>query len=328
MRTFLILLGVGLIPAAATADDGDDTLRAYLAKSDVVVLGEFTSDLDGVTGEAGVVHYAADFKIARLLKGEARGERRVGGTLKVTVVRFEAVPEDRTPELKKGGKAILFLKATHVTADVWFGVQRPSPWMAKSLTRLAAEKAAKGDPITAEMRAALERANKAHAGMDRKALDEAIEDLHREIAKHDAKVFVPLAIPCLMALAPKETRTRTVLRKALAEGWLAEPTARALLVQAGDTPEPHVKAMLKLLGDAKARRAALEAARGFGAEGGEMLPALRKIIADAKADPTDFRRAYVPGRGPEVPEHVLAHWAVLRIEAATTDALRAKLRRE
>jgi hypothetical protein len=316
MRTFLILLGVGLIPAAATADDGDDTLRAYLAKSDVVVLGEFTSDLDGVTGEAGVVHYAADFKIARLLKGEARGERRVGGTLKVTVVRFEAVPEDRTPELKKGGKAILFLKATHVTADVWFGVQRPSPWMAKSLARLAAEKAVKGDPITAEMRAALGRASRAHAGMDRKALDEAIEDLHREIAKHDAKVFVPLAIPCLMALAPKESRTRTVLRKALAGGWLAEPTARALLVQAGDTPGPHVKAMLKALAakEATVRRAALEAARGFGAEGEELLPALRKILADSKGDPNDFRRAYASTR--DVPEHVLASWAIQGIEAA------------
>jgi hypothetical protein len=148
VRTLLLSLVLSLVPGLAVADDGDDTLRHYLAKADVVVLGEFTSEPVGFTKEAGVVSYGADFKIAQLIKGAAQGDRRVGGTIPVNVVRFESHPEDRLPYLKKGGQCILFLKAsdcqpnaTYITADVWFGVQRPGPWLARSLSRLAQEKA-------------------------------------------------------------------------------------------------------------------------------------------------------------------------------------------
>jgi hypothetical protein len=142
---------VCLFSGVALADDGDDTLRMYLSKSDVVLLGEFTADpLAGAIKELGVIHYQAEFKISQLLKGESLGERRVGGTIKVNIVRFEQEPEDRLPELKQGGNCILFLKCndrqatpSYITSDVWFGVQRPSPWMATSLSRLAAEQAKK-----------------------------------------------------------------------------------------------------------------------------------------------------------------------------------------
>lgn len=145
-------LGLALVlPALTAADDGDDTLRFYLLKSDVVLLGEFTAaPLVGAIKEEGVIHYQAEFKISQLLKGEALGERRVGGTIQVDIVRFEQEPQDRLLELKKGGKCILFLKCndrqatpSYITSDVWFGVQRPSPSMATSLSRLAPEQAKK-----------------------------------------------------------------------------------------------------------------------------------------------------------------------------------------
>jgi hypothetical protein len=147
MRTLLPFLLACLVPGLVLADDGDDTLRFYLSRSDVVVLGEFASELDAHTREAGVVHYGGTFRIDQLIKGKAQGERRVGGTIDVHVVRFESAPEDRLPELKKGGRCILFLKENKQpgspcsTVDVWFGVQRPSPWMARSLARLAGEQA-------------------------------------------------------------------------------------------------------------------------------------------------------------------------------------------
>jgi hypothetical protein len=133
-----------LLPAVVLADDGDGTLLTFLAKSDVVLLGEFTSEPLGESTEGGVMHYLADFKISQLIKGEPRGQRRLGGTIKANIVRFEFEPEDRLPELTKGGKCILFLKCndrqetpSYITSDIWFGVLRPSPSMAKSLARLA-----------------------------------------------------------------------------------------------------------------------------------------------------------------------------------------------
>jgi len=65
--------------------------------------------------------------------------------------------------------------------------------------------AAAADPITAGMRAALGKANAAHTGMDRKAIDDAVAQLHREIGRSEPKVFVPLAVPHLMRLAPHDT---------------------------------------------------------------------------------------------------------------------------
>ena len=66
----------------------------------------------------------------------------------MNIIRFELEDGDHLPELKKGGKLILFLRradagATPVwqTADVWFGAQRASPWMARSLKGLADEEA-------------------------------------------------------------------------------------------------------------------------------------------------------------------------------------------
>ena len=143
---YMIALGLALVlPGLAVAGDPEETLRFYLAKSDVVVLGEFTSEPIHKSNKFGS-HDQADFKIAQLLKWDAPGEAQVGGTIKVHIMRFELEPEDRLPELKKGGKCFLFLEChdlkpapSYITADIWFGVQRPNPFMGKSLSRVAAE---------------------------------------------------------------------------------------------------------------------------------------------------------------------------------------------
>lgn len=138
---------VCLFSGVVRADDGDDTLQFYLSKSDVVARGEFTSGLIDFNDEAGVINHVGDFKISQLIKGKPLGKRRVGGTINVYIVRFELQPEDRLPELKKGGKCILFLKHNerqtppYRTSDMWFGVQPASPTLAAALFKLAEAKA-------------------------------------------------------------------------------------------------------------------------------------------------------------------------------------------
>ena len=142
----LVTVVVILLAAFARVDADDETLEFYLAKAEVVLLGEFTSEPIGYSTEGGVVHYQADFQIEQILKGGELGERHVGGTIKANMVRFEFEPEDKLPELAKGGRCILFMLCndrqetpSYLTVDMWFGVQRASPTMAKSLARLAAE---------------------------------------------------------------------------------------------------------------------------------------------------------------------------------------------
>jgi hypothetical protein len=139
MRT---LLAVGLMvvfTASAAADGGDDTLRFFLSRSDLVVVGTLTSDPVGVEKEAGVVNYHCQVAVSEVLKGKVSSKDE----LTVTIIRFESAEEDKLPWLKKGARCILFLKSADPktpsweTADVWFGVQPSSPWMARSLKRLA-----------------------------------------------------------------------------------------------------------------------------------------------------------------------------------------------
>ncbi len=121
----------------------DDTLKYYLSKSDLAVHGIIVSEPLAAFREAGVPHYNCDFKVSDVLKGDASLK---GKTIRVHIIRFEMDEKDRHPHLKKDGECILFLKGASpdvpswVTADFWFGVQYPSPCMASSLKRLAAEK--------------------------------------------------------------------------------------------------------------------------------------------------------------------------------------------
>jgi hypothetical protein len=140
MRTLGVIGLILVLAGPAFADDSDETLQYFLSKSALVVLGEITSQPRGIVTEDGVVNYICDFRIAEVLKGKKPN----ADTITINIVRFERVNEDRLPELKKGGKCILFLKNARPgekpawrTADFWFGFQAPSPWMAKSLKRLA-----------------------------------------------------------------------------------------------------------------------------------------------------------------------------------------------
>jgi len=135
------VLALGSWTAMAFADESDDTLRFYLSKSDLVVLGTIVTEPIGLSGEAGVVNYVCDFKISEVCKGDAGLQ---GKTVWVNIGRFEADKKDIHPLVKKDAEALLFLKKTSGeagphwgTADFWFGVQRPMPWMARSLARLA-----------------------------------------------------------------------------------------------------------------------------------------------------------------------------------------------
>jgi hypothetical protein len=140
-----LLMSVLLFAAiGARADDSDDTLRFYLAKSELVIEGQIVSEPFGVSNEAGVVNYPCDFKVSDVLKGDTALS---GKTIHVNIIRFEMGEKDKHPLVKKDAACILFLKdaspdkPSRVTADMWFGVQQPSPWMTRSLKRVATEMA-------------------------------------------------------------------------------------------------------------------------------------------------------------------------------------------
>ena len=138
----IIFLSLLLLGATAVADDGDDTLRGWLAKSELVVAGTITNEPIGITHETGVPNYIGDFKVAEVLKGDVT---LAGKVIAVNIVRFELDVKDKHPLVKKDGECILFLKNVSPdkpvwqTADCWFSVQQASPLLVRSLKRLDAE---------------------------------------------------------------------------------------------------------------------------------------------------------------------------------------------
>jgi hypothetical protein len=167
---------------------------------------------------------------------------------------------------------------------------------------------------TPSLRAALGRAYKVVDRKDRPAVEAAVAGLLAEVPKHDPRFVVQAIVADLMRLAPSDARTRRLLHDALKHGWLEPSLARAFLVQSGEDARPHVAALLKALDspDASARRGALRALAHCGEKAEAALPRLRRIVRDAKAPPSDYRRAFTIRQ--EVPEHVLAHMALTRIE--------------
>jgi hypothetical protein len=138
------LLGLALVlPGLVVAGDSEEALRLFLAKSEVVVLGDFTTEPVVKETFEENRQYQADFKIAQVIKWDAPGETRVSETIKVHIL-LEG--EDRLPEMKKGGRCLLFLQChdpkpnpSYITADWWFGVQRPNPALVKTLSRIVAD---------------------------------------------------------------------------------------------------------------------------------------------------------------------------------------------
>jgi hypothetical protein len=142
MKLLTILFSlIAILPACADSDD--DTLKLFLSKSDLVVTGRITAEPVGMYNEDGVPHYLCEFRVQDVLKGESKLKDQ---NIRVDIMRFEHDAKDKHPLIKKDAECILFLKSAKnsmpswVTADFWFGVQHPSPWMARSLKRLAAKK--------------------------------------------------------------------------------------------------------------------------------------------------------------------------------------------
>jgi hypothetical protein len=130
-----------LVSGVCYADESDDTLRFFLSKADLIVLGTVTSEPTERVEEEGVPSYLCEFTVSDVCKGDITLRSK---TVKVSIKRFERDKKDHHPLIKKDAECILFLKKAPerttpqwVTADFWLGVQYPSPWMVKSIKRLA-----------------------------------------------------------------------------------------------------------------------------------------------------------------------------------------------
>jgi hypothetical protein len=146
-----LALTVWHVARRADADDGDDTLKRWLARSDVVVDATVRS-LDGPRYlEAGVAHYGAALDVHETLAGDPleapsreAGRSDDAALPRVAIVRFERVDADRLPYLEEGARVVLFLRRApgrvprYETSDSWLGVQPYGPWLARRLAALAA----------------------------------------------------------------------------------------------------------------------------------------------------------------------------------------------
>ncbi len=156
MKRIVFPLACLLLYATVAADSSDDTLSFFLSKSELVVVGKIASAPEGVYSEAGVPNYICTFEISEVLKGQPPRTT----TIDVNIVRFEAGDEDKNPLVKPDAKCILFLKSVSQdrraweTVDMWFGVQRYYPWMARSLKRLA-DSETTDEPVAPDMSFAL-----------------------------------------------------------------------------------------------------------------------------------------------------------------------------
>ena len=136
VSTLLLLL---VITSTVTADRGDDTVEV-LKKSPLVISGEITMALLGLSGEQGVVNYTCDFRVDDVYKGNATLKSKV---IRVGIVRFEQTEADQTPLIKKNSRCVLFLRPDPKsipewkTVDPWFGIMAQNSMMQKSLNRVA-----------------------------------------------------------------------------------------------------------------------------------------------------------------------------------------------
>ncbi len=145
---FPLLAGAGLMllgTRAASAEEGDDTLRFFLAKSDLVVSGTINSNSIVVTTDPGAPNYLFDFQVDDVLNGEVGLK---GKLIQVSIKRFEGGRNWKGhPLLRDGAQCILFLRGVNPPsvpawreADPWLSVQPANLSMIESLKRLAAAK--------------------------------------------------------------------------------------------------------------------------------------------------------------------------------------------
>lgn len=167
-RICVVVFVVGVLPTAANAEEGDDTLEYYLLKSSLVVSGELATHPFAAGSALGAGHYSFKMKVAKVLKGALPAElpgdisppgREVANRPKgelapefsVGITHPEVKGEDRLKWLKKGNRVTLFLRerddvlGRFTGADPWFAIQPASDKMVKSLVRVAGGKDAEAD---------------------------------------------------------------------------------------------------------------------------------------------------------------------------------------
>lgn len=151
LLVLVLTVGTWQVLRVARADDGDDTLKRWLDRSDAVVDATIHGFEGPFYNEVGVANYAVELEVHAMLKGRELPppppEARQPGEPtrpRARIVRFESNEADHLPWLKDGARAVLFLKAlpqgnfpAHQTADFWFGVQPYGPWLVRRLGELA-----------------------------------------------------------------------------------------------------------------------------------------------------------------------------------------------
>jgi hypothetical protein len=137
MLALLFTLTSASAAPGSSAESGDDTLKYFLSKSDLVVFGKITNMMVFTTG---TTIYLFDYQIREVMKGDGA---RKGQSIAVSINRMEDPKWKWNPFLKEGSECILFLRSAKPPAkppwreaDYWFAVQPPSGSMVSSLKRL------------------------------------------------------------------------------------------------------------------------------------------------------------------------------------------------
>ena len=144
----MLLAILAISGSVANADMDDGTLRDYLNKSELVVVGNITRIIVITRGDAAAPEYTCTFQIDDVIKPHPL---QTNSTIMVNIKRFELGDEDRHPLLAEGKQSILFLKRTYDknawdTVDYWFGIQEPLPILIRTLKRLVKESVEQAGP--------------------------------------------------------------------------------------------------------------------------------------------------------------------------------------
>ena len=120
------------------ADEDDDTLRFYLAKSPLVISGDIASPVR-MTQIKNMTYYSFDLKVREV----AKGELSEGRTVHIRIHWAEHYLVEESTYLKEGSSCILFLKPLKIkgpdnsnwqSSALWFGAQ---PYMLQRLKKLS-----------------------------------------------------------------------------------------------------------------------------------------------------------------------------------------------
>ena len=141
IRMLLAIVLLATLVHGAYADTDDNTLRGYLNKSELVVVGNISRMIVTVVDDAGAPEYVCNFQIDEVIKAHPL---QTNSVISVNIKRFETQDGDKHPLVAEGKQSILFLKHTYDekgwdTVDYWFGIQYPFPALIRSLKRLAKE---------------------------------------------------------------------------------------------------------------------------------------------------------------------------------------------